>query len=613
MFDVMKGKMMLTFREFQIANKILSVQSGIRIKDLAAEFQVSPRTIQYDLENVKDFINDQGVSFCSSPRKGIWVEGTGPQRETALAELSRLQTDSVYFNQEMRMQRILLQLVLADGYITASALAEKLNVSRGTILSDMDDIEMFLQDNEILLRRKVRQGYRLDGQELTLRTLAENLIQDSISVYHIYQIISRLKSGSPSGIFTGLLTGLALQDFNMIEKAMVTAFKDYPDKLSKENSVLLMTRLFISLSRMRMGHFVGNPTQPADEDMHYLYPYWETVYRQNSLPMLKDELGYLLGHYQADKISIDIIALGIDLVESVSRMEDFPYYEDEMLYPRLLSHLRRCFSDEKKDIARNPLHDTILKNHKHLYKSIRWVCKEHIDSSCLLFNDSLISYLVLYFLMAQRNLGVGRKKRVVFVCATGQGVAKIIARMIEVEVRRIEIVQHCTLSEIDEVEKNIKPDFIISIFPIESTVPVVVVQPLPTKSDIEAVNRLVEANSDPDELWYNSQMMDYRMDYNNQEETSQEAIVVGLRIYAKLCEEKTCNVKPGLEFAFLTHVMLLANRYVFNKQFKNKSVKWTGLDLLIKNSLEEMGVYLEMDEIKALTYYIDCVQPYRTG
>lgn len=600
---------MLTTREFQITYKILSAQAGIRIKDLAEGFRVSPRAIQYDLENVKDFLKKQGVEFCSSSGKGIWAECTETQREAALAELSRLQGGNVFLTQEIRIQRILLQLIFFDGYITAGGLAEKLNVSRGTILNDMDQTHILLQDSGLLFSRKVSQGYRLEGREIALRTLAEKLLQDSMSVYDIYQIISKLKSGAVGGAFEQLLPEQALHDYRIIEDTMIPAFQEHATGLQDENAVAILLRTLISVSRVRMDYFVGDYPMPATGETHPLYPYWERVCQSIGLPVSKDEFDYVLGRYYAKNLPVDIAALSADLVASVSRMEDFPYGDDNTLYPRLLSHLRHHFSNDKANAARNPFHDLILENHSTLYKSILAVCKQHVDKAYLFSNDAMISYVALHFLTSQRNLGVGRKMRVVFVCATGRGAARIIARMLEAGAQRIEIVQHCSLAEVDEVVKHTKPDFIVSVFPIEADVPVVVVEPLPTKANIEAIRRLVEERTEPNELLYHNRLIDYHMDDDKQEEIAQEVVLAGLRIYAKLCEEPRCKVKPEMQFAFLAHVMLLAGRYVFDKQFTGSPNAPTDLERLIQGRLEEVGVYLNPDEIKALTYYFDSGPP----
>lgn len=598
---------MFTSREIQVAGKILSAKGSIRIKDLADEFQVSSRTVQYDLENIKFFFKKQGIEYCSSPGKGIWVSCMKQQRERALAELSQQQKINIHLSQETRVRHILLQLLFRDGYITAGGLAEELDVSRGTILSDMDYVNVFLEGSGLFFKRQVRLGYRLDGSEISLRSLAEKLLRDSMSVYDIYKMIGRIKDGISKETPPLQLNGVSAGDYKVVEEVMIRAYRDHGSVILEENIVIMVTRLLVSLSRVRIKKYIGDSMQEALKDESRLSLYWCEVYEKNNLPTLQDEFDYVQGRYQKTQMQVDIAGLSVDLIQKVSIMENFPYYEDNTLHSRLLNHLRHdlshMFSTEKNDTDRNPFHNLIIKNHYHLYKSIRTVCRHYIDDAYLFPNESFISYLALHFLVAQKNLGVGRKKRVVFVCATGRGAAKLIERMLEAEVRRMEVVKHCTLSEVTEVVDHSKPDFIISIFPIEATVPVVVVEPLPTKADIESIRKLIDDWTEDNEILNSSQPVTLSMDSNKQEEVSQEVILVGLKIYAALQENPVYAVRQGLELAFLAHVMLLANRCVFDKQFTAKSKEERPLDCLIKNRLSEIGIFLTLDEIQALTYY----------
>ncbi|PGS54246.1 HTH domain-containing protein [Bacillus sp. AFS041924] len=53
--------------------KLFDARSSVRIRDLSNEFQVSTRTIKYDLENVRSWFKDQSVLLHSQTNKGLWV------------------------------------------------------------------------------------------------------------------------------------------------------------------------------------------------------------------------------------------------------------------------------------------------------------------------------------------------------------------------------------------------------------------------------------------------------------------------------------------------------------------------------------------------------------
>jgi galactitol-specific phosphotransferase system IIB component len=357
---------------------------------------------------------------------------------------------------------------------------------------------------------------------------------------------------------------------------------------------------------MELGKFIGSATEGfTDDDSDFLLPYWRAVFEQAGLPALKDELNYLYGLRHLGETEIDVMELSGDLVAGVSSRENFPYAQDGTLYPRLVAHLRRSLDSRRRWTSPNPLNSLIVQNHAHLCRSIEAVWKKHSSHTYSFPSSDAISSLALHFLVSQRNLGVGRKMRVIFVCSTGLGAAKIISRMISSEARRIEIISHCSPSEVRAAAEQLRPDFLISVFPLETELPVVVVQPIPSKADIQAVNRVVDSLTEPNELFNHDYAIDYRMDYNEQEDSANEVVLTGLRIYERLHNASECRVRPGMEFPFLAHIMLLASRYVFGRQSDKKPEDVTALGDAISEWLADAEIYLTPDETNGLTYYLE--------
>lgn len=596
---------MLTPREIQIVNKLLTAQVGLKVKNLAEELNVSTRTIQYDLENVKKFFTNRDIPFFSIKGKGVWIEISKSQKQSVTSEVAQLNKNDMYSNPEARIQCIILYLLLNNDYITAGTIAEKLNMSRSTILGDMDQINILLKETGISLKSRARYGYRITGSEYTIRTLAESILQEQLSVYDIYHMISNLKSGITGNNCPFSLNDEFIHTYHVINDVMINAFEKNCIQLQQENIVLIIIRILLSIIRVGVGGYIGSSTKQNSDNSHYLSFYLKEIFVKCSLPLLEDEVKYIKGEHQEENLPVDIVALSYDLVERISDIEDFPYYDDKTLYPRLLTHLKHSLSVEKYTNVKNPFHDIILNNHSQLYNNVQNVCKKHIDSSYIFSNSSFVSYIVLHFLMTQYNLGVGRKMRVVFVCATGGGAAKILERILESEIRRIEIIQRCSLADVDSVISLKNPDFVISVFPIEADIPVFVVEPLPSKSDIESIRNFIKENTDENDIISMNQAVNFRSYDNSCEEKSLDVILLGLKIYAKLTEEKSLTLKHDMNLAFLAHIMLLASRCIFNKQYKYKTENETDTDRFIKGLMTQMEVDLTLDEIKALCYYFD--------
>lgn len=596
---------MLTVRAFQIANKILVMKRNIRIKDLSEMFQVSDRSIKYDLENIRHYFEDYDLEIKSQSGKGIWIDCTDEKREEMIHRLAKLKQENLYYNQTMRMHMILIYLFSKSDFITAAELADHLNVNRNTILNDIDSICKYLKKTDIELERKQRVGYKLKGKEQDLRSFFEIQIQKSLSAYDVYVMTERIKYKNFEEPIVINLPEEFTKNYSIIESTLHKLFYDHKiDKLQKENITLMIIRLMISMVRIRHYSVIGDRVRLTEDESenYYLYRYWSEIMIKSDLPVYRDEIFYIEGRQDAVISDIDIPAFTSELIKYAAEKNKFPYEQDNTLYSRILSHLTLSLKEEIKE---NPFNTSILKNHSQLFLAVQEVCHTFLKNNRIIHNDSFISYIVLHFLVSQKNIKFSKKRKAVFVCATGRGAAKLIEKMIESEVQEIEMVASCSLVEAEHIINVFKPDYIFSIFPIEAQVPVIVVEAVPTKENIDYIKKRIK--KDLDEWMLEEDEFDNLLDFDlatDAEGISQQIIMKGLNIYHQLSGNKELMIKEDLSFAFLTHCMLLAHRYHFNKQYSNIAGRDESKGIrTVKESLNKIGVHINEDEVQALLRY----------
>lgn len=598
---------MLTVRAFQIANKILMMKRSIRIKDLSEMFHVSERSIKYDLDNIRYFFEDYNLEIRSQSGKGIWVDITDEKREEIIQVLAKMQQENLYYDQSMRINMILLYLFMNSGFVTARDLSEYLYVNRNTILSDMDVISEQLQKSEIVLERKLRAGYRLTGKEQELRSYFETQIQKILSVYDVYLMTERIKTGVFKGAIRLKLPDKYLEHYDVIETTMHKLYYDSNiEHFQKDNIILLMIRLMISIVRVQLGYAIGQEQaiQKEESDKYSLSYYWAKVFEQCSLPVFREEIYYIEGRQDYQIEDIDIVSFTADLMKHVGEKTNFPYEDDTTLYSRILAHLTLSLKEEIKE---NPFNTAILKYHLPLFLAVKEVCHQYLPDNPLIHNDSFICYIVLHFMVSHKNVKHKRKINTVFVCATGRGAAKLIEKKMESEIRELEMTATCSLAEAEQVIFKYKPDLVISVFPLESVVPVVVVEPVPTKENIDFIKKLVGEKTKDTILTYDGafDMLDFELSVGT-EGISQQIIIKGLNIYSQIINNEELKIKKGLEYALLTHVMLMVHRYHFNKQYCNivTETEAKGTSKL-RNVMQMTGVFINDDELKALLNYLE--------
>jgi len=175
---------MLTYRCRQILKRIIDAKRPLRVAELAKELQVSVRTIKYDLDTIRLWLQ-KGTSQCvhlkSKPHKGVWLEGDESELNKLTCVIAEEEGPNMLLNQEERMKYIILEMLVADGYTTINWLMSKTGVSRNTIVSDLKKVEQFLKCWNIQLDGKAHRGMSIKAAEVDLRVALEYLIQSFFS------------------------------------------------------------------------------------------------------------------------------------------------------------------------------------------------------------------------------------------------------------------------------------------------------------------------------------------------------------------------------------------------------------------------------------------------
>lgn len=615
----------LSKREIKILLLLLELEDSITTKELAESFCVSVRTIKYDLENVRDWFKEQNVILQTRRNKGIWLEIPDSERLTlknAIIEVERFET---YPDQELRVNQLIFRLLLAPEYLTSQELADKLQVSRNTIISDLDRVEELIQTYGLSLKRQSRQGFSIEGEESKTRLLMEYITQKEITEYDIYQIMSYfVRSGQQKKmqeVHVGVNT--IFQKIYRVALKEMTSLLDPSlfDQFNYAEILSITLRVAIAASRMQLHHTVGGYKMLTNQKIlqqkqELPFLLMKKVFDYYALPLLADEYFYIYSDVFVANNQKDIVGLTEELIKDVSEEIDFPFYRDRQLFTNLFAHLSLRLTKKHLFINEyNPFVDDIKAKYPQLFTAIEVASQSDIVGSALLINDSFIAYIALHFLVAyEKNLHEVNVIRIVYVCSTGLGVTSLIEQKILEEVSNVEIAGFASvLNAVDVIEEK-NPDLVLSIFPIEIVNrPFIKVNPLPTEADIHSIQEEVNKMLAHTKTRKVPRLIPRQQVKEKQgiEAESRDLIVRTYVIYEELL--KAFAEKLTLEYkeAFLLHVMLMVHRITFDSQYENEGniVKET---LLAQQELVEQieRIFAENDlmvnqaEITALLNYI---------
>ncbi|XUD04633.1 hypothetical protein IGJ34_002607 [Enterococcus sp. AZ177] len=617
--------MHLSKREIKILLLLLDLEDSVTTKELAETFEVSVRTIKYDLENVRDWFKDQNVLLKTRRNKGIWLEIPDSERLTLKNEIIEVERFETYPDQELRANQLIFRLLLASKCLTSQELADDLQVSRNTIISDLDRVEELAQMYELTLNRQSRQGFSIIGEESKIRLLMEYITQKEITEYDIYQIMSYfVQSGQQrkmQEVHVGVNT--IFQKIYQVALKEMTGLLDPSlfDQFNYAEILSITLRVAIASSRIQLHHTVGGYKMLTNQNVlqqkrELPFLLMKKVFDHYELPLLADEYFYIYSDVFVANNQQDIVGLTEKLIKDVSKEVNFPFYRDRQLFTNLFAHLSLRLTKKHLFINEyNPFVDDIKAKYPQLFSAIQLASQSDIVGSALLINDSFIAYIALHFLVAyEKNLHEINVVRIVYVCSTGLGVTSLIEQKILEEVSNVEIAGFASvLNAVDVIEEK-NPDLVLSIFPIEIVNrPFVKVNPLPTEADIHSIQEEVNKILAHTQSGKVPRLIPRQQIKETQgiEAESRDIVVRTYVIYEELLKAFAEKLTQEYKEAFLLHVMLMVHRITFDSQYENEGniVKETLLaqqELVehIERIFAKNELMVNQAEITALLNYI---------
>jgi mannitol operon transcriptional antiterminator len=149
---------------------LLETSTPLGAAEIATQMSISPRQVTYSLNGIKSWLAQKNVLLKITPGVGIELERTSAQTSDLQREIASKSGLQLILTPGQRQQQIaLLLLSRSDDPILLQRLQHLTQVSRATILKDLDEIEIWLAEWHINLVRKPNFGVMVTAHELTLQ------------------------------------------------------------------------------------------------------------------------------------------------------------------------------------------------------------------------------------------------------------------------------------------------------------------------------------------------------------------------------------------------------------------------------------------------------------
>lgn len=492
----------------------------MKIKELADEFQVSTRTIKYDLGNIRLWLEKQKhemVQLESKSNHGVWLKGEATAIHKIRSMLDHEVGVSLLLNQEERSKYIALELLIHEKFVTINFLAEKLGVSRNTIVVDMQRVERLFQNWRIEMERKVHYGIRAVSSEVNRRLALEYVVQSFLNSNEMSYILQSIVQGHefPSRVGSIITTFLLEKDqltfvCQAIGRIARNIKKVEEQYLSDRMLIGALIRFCVVVQRVKTNNSLAPSymTVAINAKEHPFYSIFSeecnTLASRLEIQLSDTEIGFIwlqsLGNgvyqqeHQQDSYGQPVVTgITTKIIANISQQLKIPYKGDTELFESLLAHLTdKLAKYEYGVIDPNPLVAEVIQSYPELFTCVKTVCSEVFGEINVFLTDPDLAYIVLHFQAAYERRNGRTRFRGIVVCGTGRGTARLLKTRLENEIKSLSILGYCSVLEIQQVLKMQPVDVVISVLPIDTECPLVVVNSILTERDIVAIHEVLK-------------------------------------------------------------------------------------------------------------------------
>ncbi|UTC08520.1 hypothetical protein A4W78_02530 [Latilactobacillus curvatus] len=480
-------------REYAIIQYILAQQKTHYV-DIAAQLQLSERTIATTLDYIEGMVKPFNVKLVRKPNDGIYFTGD----VAALTNHLEKEANDRPQSKEERRHYILAKLLLGSESITIQQLSDALYVSRSTVENDLKKVKQELAQFGLQLAI-AHTGLSLIGSEHQKRQATVDLISqywgkrteakelNGQLVRHV-QLPDNLNQLFEPALIKNILTALT----ELIEKSTLS-FTDYefqslaihlmlPAPTGGSNGAqpvvtpfIAETQLLVQILERRFELTI------PDFEQEYLNRHLVTVQsKDTSVQTIQTELRQSVGLPQLLRQQLAQLAVDEELIQGLA--------------VHLSSALRRLAMGLS---INNPYTDEICQNFPQAFDQAVLLKPVLENQYQIQMNEDELAFISLHFEAFFERHSEDARLSVVVVCSSGIGTSQLLGqRLAKTFAQELRITRIIALGELLAIP--IKESLVISTIAIKGlSVPVIEVSPLLNRHDIGIIRQMITEQPTP--------------------------------------------------------------------------------------------------------------------
>ncbi len=515
---------MLTERGLKILQILIESDAPVYISHLADTFNLTERSIRYDIKNINDVLVSSQLPKIRKTNKGTFELINKSEIKKFLNSL-----DTVLYSNEAR-RNFMLHSIAFNCKINLSSMSKMLEISRSTIKNDVEIIKELLSDFNLSLTHNDRSGLTLEGQEKDIRYFQFSLL------------LSHFTSADSENLLIAPVIDKYLNPINMtlIENYISMVEQQTSTILSEESYLHLKTYVVISIKRIAQGYVLNDKN--ISESL-YLRPEYHSI--QGSLHII--EIAYDIHYNKAEVVELmnlfntsspynfpnkpymhwfEIETFITEFIRHFSKLYDFDLSHDRELKKDLIILIKPIWLNEIQTYTRHELNLAHLNTDQQMmYNYIERALEQLPQSKFIqLDNQSKIDITLTFVTSIERNNYKSHQvKNIIVICAHGYGSSKLLTLQLKQKFN-VNIVKILPLHQLKRFKDYSAIDAIITTTAINIAPPgknVILVNPILNEQDLLTLkkNGFTEIN----QTILLSEILDtlnQNMDYDTQENIS---------------------------------------------------------------------------------------------
>ncbi|TDT66990.1 BglG family transcriptional antiterminator [Hypnocyclicus thermotrophus] len=496
---------MLNKRCLGIIKYMIDNNKSVSLKEISNIFDVSERSIRYDIDNINYFLAKNGLNQIEKMSKGLFKINETDENLYKIIEI--LNTRFYTFSKHERKEYIKSLALFSIDAIRLHEISETLSVSISTIKLDLKEVKIFLNESKLKLKFLSKIGLVLKGNEEKIRKAQLKFLMEYLDISKD-TLISKIRKDETLG-------------YKLIRNELKLYFENFPIRdvrifikrierelqtvISDEAYRVLQFYLMIALTRLKEGKTIVSREENEKflkSTKEYNVLIKELVHFEQNFNVEFNEYEILfltelfLGSHSYNFNTsfyenwIEIEISINEIIKDVGKALGIDLSNDKILFDGLLNHLKPAIYRIKNDIVlENEISNEVKELYDELFDIVKKVCEDKLQ---IYINkqvpDEEIAFLTIHFKTAIDRKANNQKetKNVMIVCGFGYGSSKLLAQKL-LERYDVNVLDTLPYHKFLEIENYNDIDLIISTLDVDDKIgypfPIVKVNPIFSKTD----------------------------------------------------------------------------------------------------------------------------------